>query len=168
MKPKQLKQKDLAPLREKLHKQQNLTCPVLGLPFNLSDMVIDHQHRTKAEPIGENGAGLVRGCIQFQANSLEGKIWNAWKRYGLNKMDVELPEFLRNLADYYERDCLPLIHPSEKPKEPKLSKACYNKLVKAMKGSRKKCPPFPKSGKLTKPLERLFKQERIEIKYLRG
>jgi len=165
--PVQLNQKDLAPLREKLHKEQQGICPLLNQYFPVIKCVVDHQHRAKHEPIGEGGGGLIRGCIQFQANSMEGKIWNAWKRYGLSKFNITLPNFLRNLADYLERDNLPYIHPSEKPKAPKLSKKCYKELVQSLKGTKCKVPKYPSTGKLTKGLATLFEQQKIEVRYIK-
>jgi len=154
-----LKQTDLKPLREKLHDEQHGICPILKQEFDVEEMVIDHQHKKKSDPIGENGGGLVRGCIHNQANVIEGKITNTYKRYGLHKF-ISLPELLRNLADYLERDNLPYIHPSEIEKPKKLKKHSYNALKRAYVG-RAKFPAYPKSGKLTAPLKRLY--ERFNI-----
>ena len=82
---KQLKNSELKPLRIKLHEEQNHICPVLNQKFDHVEMVIDHQHKRIADPIGVNGDGLVRGCIHNQANVIEGKITNTYKRYGLHK-----------------------------------------------------------------------------------
>ena len=153
---KQLKQSELKPLREKLHKEQDNTCPVLKIKCDISEMVIDHQHKRVDDPIGVNGDGLVRGCIHNQANVIEGKITNTYKRYGLHKF-MPLPELLRSLADYLEQDNLPYIHPSEKAKDKKLKKSSYNTLRKAYKG-KARFPPYPKSGKLTVPLANLFER----------
>jgi hypothetical protein len=53
-----------------------------------------------------------------------------------------------------------VIHPREKPKEKKIMKSKYNKLKKIFleKYPNKKFPEFPKSGKLTKPLEKISKE----------
>jgi len=151
----QLKQSELKPLRIRLHKEQGNICPILKQEFELSEMVIDHQHkRKKSDSNGDDGGGMVRGCIQRQANVLEGKFTNAYYRYGLHNY-VSMPEFLRSLADYLEQDNLPYIHPTEKEKGKKLKKRCYNVLKKAYTG-RAKFPPYPKSGMLSKPLRRLF------------
>jgi hypothetical protein len=155
---RQLKQKEIKSLKIHLHKKQKRICPILGTKFKASKMVLDHQHKTKKEKIGKNGAGLARGAIHFQANVLEGKITNAFKRYGLAKFGITLPDFLRNLADYLERENLPYIHPNEKPPKKKLMKRSYNKLRKLYdkKPIKSKFPDFPKSGKLIKPLEKLY------------
>jgi len=153
---RQLKQAEIKKLKNHLHKKQGRVCPILSERFKASEMVLDHQHKTKAETIGVNGAGLIRGAIQSQANVLEGKITNAFKRYGLHKFGITLPEFLRNLADYLERDNLPYIHPNEKAPAKKIMKRSYNKLGKRWQPSMGKFPDFPKSGKLTKPLEKAY------------
>ena len=70
----QLKQSEILPLKKMLHKQQKKICPIMNQKFPLSEMVLDHQHKTKKEIIGKNGAGLVRGSIQKQANVIEGKL----------------------------------------------------------------------------------------------
>lgn len=155
----QLKQADIKPLREKLYKEQNGICPILKQKFDISDGVLDHQHKKVNDPIGLDGGGLIRGCIHNQANVIEGKITSTYKRYGLHKF-ISLPELLRNLADYLEQENLPYIHPSEKVKEQKLKKQSYNALKRAYKG-KAKFPPYPRSGKLTAPLRVLF--ERFDV-----
>jgi len=160
----QLKQSELKPLRIRLHKEQNNVCPILKQEFDLSEMVVDHQHKQKqSDTNGVNGGGMVRGCIHNQANVIEGKISNTYKRYGLHKF-IELPELLRNLADYLEQENLPYIHPTERTKPKKLKKRCYNTLKKSYKG-RAKFPPYPKSGLLTKPLRTLFERYEIEPQF---
>ena len=131
--------------------------------FPVDEMVVDHKHRKKSTPIGEDDCGFVRGIIQRQANVIEGKIANAFVRYGLVKFGITIPEFLRNLADYIENPPLfrlepRLIHPKEKAKPKKLKKASYNKLVKLMTLGipKQKIPEYPKSKKLTVKLEKLF------------
>lgn len=156
-----LKTTDIKTLKEKWYLEQEQICPILKKGFNLEKMVLDHYHATNSDTIGENGKGCCRGVIEFRANSLEGKITNNFKRLGLDK-DIDLPTFLRNLADYLENnhlnDDILYVHPTEVRKEPKLSKRQYNKLQKLYlkSGKKKKFPEFPKSGKLTKDLEKLF------------
>lgn len=159
----QLKHSEIKKLKQKLHTQQGHVCPLLGLKFDYSEMVLDHQHSSSKETVGVNGAGQVRGAIHRGANSLEGRITNAFVRYGLHKYSITVPEFLRNLADYLEQDNLPYIHPTEKPKTPKLKKSSYNKLIKALKKAKhnKKIPAYPKSKKLTTGIKKLFKQVKL-------
>jgi hypothetical protein len=96
-----------------------------------------------------------------------GKIENNCVRYSIAHKN--LPEVLRNMADYLERPQLPYIHPTDAPKAPLLKKSSYNKLKKVMEVSanrkKKKCPEYPKSQKLTKPLEALYKEFNIEPEF---
>lgn len=163
----ELKSKDIKALKEKWHNEQNNICPILREKIDLKYMTLDHQHKLKREDPDETGKGICRGAIEFRANGLEGKITNNFKRYGLDKI-IELPEFLRNLADYLEenhiQDEIKYVHPSEQPKPKKIKKQCYNKLKKKYTGKRK-FPDYPKSQKLTKKLSELFKTYDIEIEY---
>jgi len=162
----QLKTKDIRGLKEKLHKEQNGICPLLGLPFPPEDMALDHKHKLKSDPAGPNGDGLVRGAIHKFANAIEGKITNNWKRTGLGYTDADLPTYLRNLADYLENPpCEQIyIHPSESPRKLKIKKSCYNTLVKVING-KQKVPDYPKNGYLTKGLEKLFTKYSVDIEY---
>jgi hypothetical protein len=164
---KQLEQKDLKKIRVFYHKQQKNTCPILKQEFPVDDMVVDHKHRKKSTKIGKDDCGLVRGVIQRQANVIEGKISNAYVRYGLGKFNVSIPEFLRNLADYLENPPLlekRLIHPNEKSKLKKLKKTSFNKLKKMYDGNIK-FPQYPRSGKLTVALEKLFEEYEIKPEF---
>lgn len=162
----QLKTKDIKPLKEKLHKEQGGICPLLGLPFPAEDMTLDHKHKLRGNPAGPNGDGLVRGAIHKFANAIEGKITNNWKRTGLEYTEADLPTYLRNLADYLENPpCEQIyIHPSESPLIPKFKKSCYNKLVKAVNG-KQKVPNYPRSGKLSKGLDKLFTKYNVTVEY---
>jgi len=158
---KQLKRKDLKYLREKWHKEQKGICPLFGHKFPLEEGTLDHQHKLKAELPDETGKGLCRGVLQFQANSIEGKMTNAFKRYG-GHYHIDIISFLRNLADYLESNKIhtdeQYIHPSEEVRPPKLMKSSYNKLVKAV-GSKQKIPKY--TGKFTKPIEKLFEKYNV-------
>ena len=156
---KQLKVNDLKPLRLKWFKEQNGICPILKKIYPVASFCVDHQHKLVNELPDETGKGLCRGAIHFQANALEGKIGNAFKRLGLHK-HIELTEYLRNLADYLEDNKIhqgeQLIHPSESPRKLRLMKSSYNELMKASAG-RCVLPDYKdKRGNLSKPLERLF------------
>ena len=170
----ELKQKDILPLKTKLHKQNNGKCPLLGITVDLSNMTLDHIHKLKSESYAVD-KGTIRNAIEFRANALEGKITNNWKRYygaDESKHPVDLPTYLRNLADYLEAGALNEngtyhIHPSEVPKAPKVKKSAYNKMVKLfeLKYPRRKTPEYPKSKKLTKKLEKLFVEFSITAFY---
>ncbi len=159
---KQLKYKDLPALKKQWHEDQNYECPLFGKKYSLEDVVVDHRHKLKSELPDESGKGICRGVIHFQGNAIEGKITNAFKRYGGDK-HITLIDFLRNLADYLEKnrsdDEVKYIHPSEEPKQPKLMKSSYNKLVRAVAG-KQKVPRY--TGKYTKPLRKLYEKYGIE------
>lgn len=159
---KQLKHSELKLLKEKWHAEQDGYCPLFGNKYPLEDVVVDHFHGIKSKELGEDGRGLCRGVLHFQANSIEGKITNAFKRYGGDK-HVDIITYLRNLADYLESNKIhtddKYIHPSEKPKAPRLKKSSYNKLIKTING-KQKVPPY--SGRFTKKIELLFVKYDVE------
>ncbi len=156
--------------------KQNRKCAILNYKIKYPDAVVDHKHKLKAQKAGPKGRGLVRGILHFQANSLEGVITKKFKRYGLHKM-IDLPTFLRNMADYLENPPIPgtFIHWSEKPKkkyEP-FGIQKYNKIKKHFHKlhPRAKMPEYPKKwikvdkkghktykGRLTKEWEKLLKE----------
>ena len=166
----QLKHKDLKPLREKWHNEQAGVCPILKKEYAIEFFCVDHQHKLVNELPSEDGKGLCRGAIHLQANSLEGKISNAFKRLGLHK-HIELTDYLRNLADYLDNNRIHkgelLIHPTEAPKKKKLMKSSYNELKKVVE-----CPswiliekmPEYKEGRYTKKLEQMFSHYKVTPK----
>lgn len=158
----QLKAGDIKKLKEELHREQGELCPILKHWFPPEVIVVDHIHKAKrADEPGINDAGLVRGCIHTSVNIILGKVENSWKRTGLHKQDyITLPQVLRNMADYLERDALPLIHPTEKIPTKRLMKSSFNKLIKEMKaqGYDKKFPTYPSRHILTKALEKTYKK----------
>ena len=154
--------KYLKALKEKWHEEQGKVCPLFGNVYPIEEITLDHCHKLKSELPDESGKGLCRGAIHFQANSIEGKITNAFKRYGGDK-HINLIQYLRNLADYLENNKSHTeekwIHPSEEPKAPKLMKSSYNRLVKAVAG-KQKVPAY--NGKFTKALEKLYEKYEVE------
>jgi hypothetical protein len=162
---KQLKQKDLKALREKWHEEQGQICPLFGNKYPHDEMTLDHCHKLKSELPSADGPGLCRGTIHKQANAIEGKITNAFKRYGGDK-HINIVSFLRNLANYLEKNKIHTdekwIHPTEEPKPPKLMKSSYNKLVKAVNG-KQKIPAY--TGKFTKGIEKLFEKYEVESQF---
>ena len=143
----QLKQKDLREYRNQQWLLQKKKCAVTGLPLAFEKSVVDHCHKRKNEPIGVDGKGMVRGVIHFKVNSLEGKIANAYKRYGLSEI-MPLPELLRCLADYIENPPVQnVIHPSSIPKvkKKKPSKRDIKRVLKFWKEMypKRKVPTAP-------------------------
>lgn len=158
---KQLKSGDISHIRDTILEEQNNKCVLCNNEITEDTGVsLDHQHMKKSETIGEDGAGLVRGVLCRACNVWEGKIWNNTLRYRQPKDVQDRIEMLQALIDYYKKDNYELIHPSERPKERKVSKRNYNKVKKVYEG-RRKFPEYPKSGKLTKGLKELF--EKYEI-----
>lgn len=159
--------KDFPEIKKKLLEIQGNKCAVSKIDLKLNkEAVIDHQHKLfKDQPLGENGAGLIRGVLDFRVNSWEGKVFNAFRRYGLHKFNLSLPQMLRALADYLERPKTNLVHPSEVPKAKKLGKKVFKQISQQYSLDKPKAKPleYPKSGKVTKKLEDLAKKYNIVI-----
>lgn len=142
--------KQLKEFRESLPQQ----CCLCG---STEKLCLDHQHKRKTDPVGENGNGLIRGLLCTNCNHLEGKIWNNIKRYGKaddnNPLDSRI-DFLNRLIDYYKNNVQhnrKIVHPTEKPVD-KIAKSHYNKLVKLSSK-----PVNPYTGRWTKQLRELHK-----------
>jgi len=154
---RQLNASEIAKIREEILKEQNGKCAICGCEITeATGSALDHQHRTQKETLGENGAGLIRGVLCRNCNVMEGKIWNNSKRFGIHE---NIKEWLTSLIDYLDNPNYPLIHPSEKPKSPSVSKRNFNILLKKIKldaSYTKKLPIYPKSSKLTQDLKKLF------------
>lgn len=167
---KEMRQKDIKYLREQIWKYNDRKCPVLGVEIPLKDSALDHCHKKVSEEYSPD-KGTIRTTLDFRVNSVLGKLENSIIRYGLHNFeDFNLPEFLRNAADYFEEGAYRdsegnyYIHPREVPKEPQVSKRNYNRLAKLYKesGKKPKFPEYPKSKKLTIPLKKLFEEFEIE------
>jgi hypothetical protein len=154
----QLKAKDIPEVRAKLLAEQGGKCLVCGTAPKRP--CLDHSHTKRVK-----GTGLVRGVLCSSCNVFIAKSENNCTRYGFNQKD--LPTILRSMADYFERDHHAMLHPSEAPKPKKLKKQSYNKLIREMKLNdySKKIPEYPKSGKLTVSLEKLFIQFDMEPEF---
>ena len=158
----QLKHSDIGSIRTKLLEKQGHKCGICGKTIcDDNTIALDHQHKNnKNGLIGLDGAGLVRGVLCRDCNALEGKIFNALKRYKNITNTTDRINFLYQLIKYYEKPLTNYIHPNEKPKEPHVSKRQYNKLKKIY-NERAKFPDYPKSGKLTIKLKQLFNKYNI-------
>jgi len=157
---KQLRKKDVPKLREKILKKQGGVCWICKRIPKIA--CLDHHHSKKVK-----GSGKIRGVLCSSCNIFIAKSENNCVRYGI-KQDT-LPYILRRVADYLEKKQYPYIHPSEAPKPLKLQRNSFNKLKKAFikKYPKRKIPEYPKSGKLIKSLEKLYKEFNIEPKYLK-
>jgi hypothetical protein len=155
-----IKPNEIKKFREEIYKKQNFKCDVLNIDIEQGKQVLDHIH---SEHKYYPETGYVRGVIHRDINVLLGKIENQWNRTPKElKEKFELDEILILLANYIKKHKYKdekYIHPREY-KEPKIMKSKYNKLKKLFleKYPNKKFPEFPKSGKLTKPLEKISKE----------
>lgn len=91
VKPQQYKK-----LRGELIASQNGLCAILREP--LINPVLDHSHK------GCEQEGHVRGVLEGIVNLAEGHINKLWKKHLEKNTELTLPEFLRNLADYLDKD----------------------------------------------------------------
>jgi len=166
----QIINKEKTDFRNEWHTKQNKICPLLKKEIPYDNIALDHKHKRKKDPVGPNGDGLIRGVVQMQANALEGKIINNFKRLGLEKY-INIVAFLRNLADYLENPPIPqiYIHPNEIKRPRKLAKNWVKKINKMHKKKypRRKNLTYPKSKKLTKQLEMLSEEFNCEPIYLK-
>lgn len=177
MKLKQLKSSEIKKIREDQLIKQDKCCLVCGDKISNDYSTLDHKHKLfKDQEIGTDNAGLCRGVLCRDCNAWEGRIFSSFRRQGLHKKDASMHQMMRNLANYLENPPMldpdldeHLIHPSEAEKPRKMKKTSYNLLKKAFTGSNKKgkFPAFPKSGKLSKGLEKLFIEFNIEVEYLK-
>ena len=163
----EMKQKEIKILKEKLWLQNGKKCPVLDKEVPLNKMALDHAHKRKDDEYAFN-KGVIREALDFRTNAVLGKLENALKRTALSYADdFDLPTFLRNAADYFERgayvdeDGNYYVHPNEVHKDPKLTKQSYNRLKKVY-DKKAKFPEYPKSQKLSKKLKELFEEYNLE------
>lgn len=131
-------------IRNAILEKQGGICPLCDNEVIMP--TLDHYHSKK-----QYGSGLVRGVICNTCNRIAGVIENNLLRNNIAYSDA--PKVLRNIADYLLNSRTRYIHPSEKPKAPRLKKSSYNKLIKAVSG-KQKIPAY--SGKFTKKIEQLF------------
>ena len=180
----QIRGKDLEAFRRIQHTKQNGICPLLKVEIPYDQIAVDHKHKRKFDPIGLDGGGLIRGIIQIQANVLEGKITNNFKRLGLIKY-IGLPELLRNMADYLENPPIPpkYIHPDEEHKGFFLKKTSIQQVKKAFatkycnriipgvlvykQRKNKQGNLVDKKKRLTPGLEKLFYEFNIKPQFLK-
>ncbi len=103
-----LKQKDIKPTRERLLLQQGNLCAVCGLIINVTDAVLDHDHKT----------GLVRAVLHRNCNAFLGRIENNAPRHCI----TGLTDWLNGCALYLLTSDLiktDMIHPTHRTQEEK-------------------------------------------------
>ncbi len=128
----QITQKELRDFRYKQWVKQGKRCAICKKKIPFDKTVVDHTHKKKKEIAGIDGKGLIRGVLHFGVNSLEGKITNAYIRYGLKNI-APLPDILRGMADYLENPPVQnMMHPSCIPKvrKKKLNKTDIKRVFK--------------------------------------
>jgi len=165
---KQLKQKDVKPLREELTKKEGGFCPVSGLDITDGSACLDHSHEDSK--FSETIEGQIRGVLHKFANSLEGSWRSKYRRSGLSGY-ITFEELLLNMYTYLMESRELYLHPSHAQKPRKLMKQSYNKLTKEVKHANGylkkpiKIPDYPKSRRLTKRLKELYEQFGIYPEY---
>lgn len=155
----QLQQKHIEMVRKGILKAQKNICPICKK--KIDSPVLDHHHKKRIK-----GTGKIRGVLCRTCNVFIAKSENSATRYRVSQK--ELPSVLRNMADYLEREQYQYIHPSDRPKTPKLTKVSYNKMAKALKLTKYAVPEFPKSGNLTQKLKTAFDRAGIEPQFYKG
>lgn len=166
-----LKTSQIKIFRNKLYKQNSFKCPILKVPLNEKDSVLDHIHKRKqTDEISEN-YGVIRNTIHNGANAFLGKIENAFIRY-IPKDTITLPELLRNLADYVEKgqyveNNTIFSHPKEngngdllKMKKIPFHKTKYKKLCDKMLEAKKK--PLKYNKFLTTKIQNLLNEYKVD------
>lgn len=86
--------KDVQKAREKLLKEQGGLDLLTGLEIPPGKACLDHDHSTQ----------YVRGVLHRQSNAVLGKIENLWTRYLSYWYSGTLQDFLRQAADYLDRE----------------------------------------------------------------
>ena len=118
---RKLKSTETKPTRERMWQEQNGNCAMCHQPLPITEAVLDHNHVS----------GAVRGVCHRSCNSLEGKIVNAVKRFGVK----DLSAFLKGLVDYHqlhETDQTGLMYCTHKTPEEKKIAATKKRKLKAL------------------------------------
>lgn len=161
---KQLEPKDVRETRERLLEEQEGFCTLCETYIQLGDAHLDHSHQT----------GRIRGVLCSSCNKTEGILRSKFIRSGIHKK-IKFETYLKNLAEYLTKEHHKIYHPSNRPGSKKLMKSSYNKLIREInkanvyyksKGKKViKIPQYPKSKKLTKRLDELFKEFGLNPEY---
>lgn len=112
---------DIKKVKDELVKQQKGIDPILKEPFK-EVVATDHDHSSQH----------IRSALNRNTNAFEGLVVNAYKRCLQWLTDKPLPEILRNLADYLEKD---YSHNPYHPHWIKRVKIDFNKLKESDKDS---------------------------------
>ena len=160
---KYLKHSELKSFREKRLKENNYICPICKRKITLENSVVDHIH-SQHKSIYPDTNKLIRDVICSDCNVLLGKLENQYLRSSKEyKEQVSLIDFLEGVIIYINKHSRlenflePLIHPIEW-KQPIIKKSNFNKFKKLVKEKLNKNIEYPKSGKVTRELEKLAKK----------
>jgi len=141
----------IAEERKRLLEEQNNICPLCNTYIREDEAVVDHSHIDKH----------IRAALHSVCNSYEGIVLHKFRRSGAHKK-TDIITYLLNLIKFWQTDFSEnYLHPSEKPKRPKIGKREFNKLNNWYK---KKYPNrkqliYPKSGKWTDNLSKLLNEK---------
>lgn len=125
-KPKKLKSKQVAPLREELLARQRSICLICGEKIHEGEAVLDHDHDT----------GFVRGVLHRNCNQIEGRVKSWCKRNGKG---VDFRTVLRNILLYWDKDYSGNpVHPTHKTEKEKEISRLKKRMSKLKTDSAKK------------------------------
>ena len=97
---KVLRNRDIKLLRTKLLEEQKGLDPITN--EEITNQNLDHCHTE----------GIVRSTLEGSTNMFLGKIENFYKRFIRFKgLPITLPDILRNIATYLEKEYEPILHP---------------------------------------------------------
>lgn len=153
-----LSQSEIPEIRLLILAEQDGRCPVCKRAVLRA--CLDHSHIKRIK-----GTGLIRGVLCNHCNVFLSKSENNALRYGIAQKD--LPFVLRGMADYLERPHLPYLHPSERPKEPRVTKRCFRSLLTQWRKDTFRSHKLPAygRGKLTKKLKEAFERYDVRIEF---
>lgn len=89
-----LKYRDLPKIKKQIVYNQDGLCPICKRQLDTlknRDICLDHNHKT----------GIIRGVLCRGCNSMEGKVYRAFVRVGLQNQKVNYFNFLIGLTNYY-------------------------------------------------------------------
>lgn len=102
-----LKKTEIGSYRDLELKAIKNTCPVLKVKMKRSGAirpVLDHCHSLPSFSDDPSQCGRIRGVISQAANTFLGYVEKYYRKYCEKHTDESLPDILRNLADFLDRD----------------------------------------------------------------
>lgn len=112
-----LKRSKIKAYREEARKEEDDICPLLEVDFDTdyaTRACLDHSHTIPRNGYNNSQCGRVRGVLSSTANMLLGRLEKLWYKYANRHTHITFSNFLRNVADYLERDSSQNpVHPAE-------------------------------------------------------